>query len=83
MKINGSLPGNVELMSFMGNFCLALCSFGPPSRALVGLSPGEGWDAIRDAFGVNCKKGAPTETQVAGVKYTGFGVYVDDCVCVI
>ena len=26
-------------------FCLALCSFGSPLRALV-VSPGDGWDAV-------------------------------------
>ena len=35
------------------------------------LSPGEGWDAILDAVGVNCKKDATTENQGVGVKYMG------------
>ena len=36
-----------------------------------GLSPGEGWDAVHDAVGVNCKKGTTTEYQGAGTKYMG------------
>ena len=36
------------------------------------LSPGEGWDAVTyDAVGVNCKNGATTETQGAGVSFVG------------
>ena len=38
---------------------------------------------FHDAFGINCKKGATTEYQGAGVKYMGYGVYLDDCVCVL
>ena len=37
---------------------------------------------FHDAVGINCKKGATTETQGSGVKYMGDGVYLDDCVCV-
>ena len=40
------------------------------------LSYGE----LRDAVGINCKKGATTENQGSGVKYMGLGVYHDDCV---
>ena len=35
------------------------------------------------AIGINCKNWATTENQGACVKYMGFGLYVDDCVCVI
>ena len=38
---------------------------------------------LHDTVGINCKKGATTEYRGAGVKYMGYGVYVDDCVCVI
>ena len=40
------------------------------------LSHGEG------RIGTNCKKGATTENQASGVKYMGYGVCLDDCVCV-
>ena len=35
---------------------------------------------LHDAVGINCKNGATTENQGAGVKCMGLGVYVDDCV---
>ena len=38
---------------------------------------------LHDAVGINCKKGATTENQGAGVKYMGYGVYVDVSVCVV
>ena len=40
---------------------------------------------LRDAVGINCKKGATTENNGSGVKYMGKGVYLDDCasVCVL
>ena len=49
-----------------GHFCLALCSFGSPSHALVVLT----W-RMRDAVGINCKKGTTTENQDSGVRYMG------------
>ena len=36
---------------------------------------------LYDAVGINCKKGAATKNQGAGVKYMGLWDYVDDCVC--
>ena len=48
-------------------FCLALCSFGPLSRALVVIT-GRGIP-LHDAFRINCEKGATTENQDADVKY--------------
>ena len=54
-------------------FCLALCSFGPPSRALVVIT----WRGVgcgmplHDAVGINCEKGATTEYQGSDVKYMG------------
>ena len=66
-----------------GHFCLALCSFGPPSHALVVITwRGEGCMPLYDAVGINWKKGATTENQGLAVKYMGYGVYLDDCVCV-
>ena len=38
---------------------------------------------LHDVVEVNSKIGATTENQGADVKYMGYGVYVDDCVCVI
>ena len=38
---------------------------------------------LRDAVGINCKKCTTTKNQGADVKYIGYGMYVDDCVCVI
>ena len=35
------------------------------------LSPGEGWDPLHDAVGINCKKIATTENQAGYVKYMG------------
>ena len=37
---------------------------------------------LHDVVGINCKKGASTENQGSAVKYMGYGVYRDDCVCV-
>ena len=34
-------------------------------------SPGEGWMKLHDAVGINCKKGATTETHGPDVKYVG------------
>ena len=46
-----------------GYFCLALCSFGPPSSVLV-VSPGEGCGMqLHDAVGINCEKG-PTILKI-------------------
>ena len=39
--------------------------------------------ALHGAVGINCKKGATTENQGSAVKYMGYGVYLDDCVCFI
>ena len=50
-----------------GIFCLALCSFGPSSRALVVITR----MPLHDAVGINCEKGATTENESAGVKYMG------------
>ena len=38
---------------------------------------------FHDAVEINCKKGTTTENQGADIKYMGYGVYVDDCLCVI
>ena len=38
---------------------------------------------LHDAVGINSKNGATTENQGSGVKYMGYWVYLDDCVCVL
>ena len=38
---------------------------------------------LHGAVAINWKNGATTENQGADVKYMGWGVYVDDCMCVI
>ena len=38
---------------------------------------------LHDAIGINCKKSETTENQAADVKYMGYGMSVDDCLCVI
>ena len=38
---------------------------------------------LHDSVGINFKKGATTEYQGAYVKHMGYGVYVEDCTCVI
>ena len=38
---------------------------------------------LHDAVGINCRKGATTENQGLGIKNMGYGVYLDDCVCVL
>ena len=35
---------------------------------------------LHDVVEINCKNDA-TENQGSGVKYMGYGVYLDDCVC--
>ena len=54
-------------------------SFGPSSRSFGGYHG----MPLPDVVGINCKKGKTTENQGAGVRYMGYRVYVDDCVCVI
>ena len=49
----------------------------------VGSHMGRGGMGLNDAVGINCKKGATTEHQDSAVKYMGYGVYLDDCVCVL
>ena len=38
---------------------------------------------LHDVVGINCKKSATTENQGSSVKYMSYGVYLDDCVCVL
>ena len=77
-KIGMESPGAyVTKWVSRGHFCLALCSFGPPSRALVVTT----WKGVVvQLHGINCKKGATTEYRSSGVQYMGYGVYLEDCV---
>ena len=60
----------------VGHFCLALpCSGG-------GYHLERGGMPLRAAVGINCKNGTTTEYLGTDVKYMGYGVYVNDCVCV-
>ena len=47
-----------------------LCSFGPPSRALVSYHMDRGEMPLHDAVGVNCAKFSTTDTrsQVSGIQ---------------
>ena len=38
---------------------------------------------LHDAVQINCGKGAITENEGADVRYMGYGMYIDDCLCVI
>ena len=38
---------------------------------------------LHDAVGIKCKMGGTTQNQGADVEYMGYGVHVDDCVCLI
>ena len=57
-------------MSFTRQFCLALCSSGPPSHALVVIT----WRTVGCRFTMRLgqtKKGPSTENQCADFKYMG------------
>ena len=60
-----------------------LCSFGPPSRALGTYTPREGWDALHDGVGINCKYGASTEVKAQEPSIWAKGCMLGDCVSVI
>ena len=47
------------------------------------LSLERGGMPLHDEVVINCKNGATTENQGAVVKYMGYGVYIEDYVCVI
>ena len=70
-------------MSFTRPFLLGPVVFRTALPCSGGYHMGRGGMRLRDAFGINCKKGATTENQGSGVKYMGYGVYLDDCVCVL
>ena len=69
-------------MSFAQKFLLGLVFFRTALPRSGSYHLETGGMTLHDAVGINCKKGATTEYQGAGVKYMGYGVYVDDCACV-
>ena len=69
-------------MSFKGPFLLGTVFFRTALLYSGGYHMGRGGMPLHDAAGINCEKGATTENLGSGVKYMGYGVYLDDCVCV-
>ena len=67
-------------MSFTPPFLLGTVFFALPCSGGYHLE--SGGMSLHDAVEINRKKGATTENQGSGVKYMGYGVYLDDCVCV-
>ena len=63
-------------MSFTPPFLLGPVFFRTALLCSGGFHLQRGGMPLHDAVVVNCKKGAATETQLAGVKYMGDGVYV-------
>ena len=70
-------------MSFTQPFLLAPVFFRTALPCSGGYHMERGGMPLHGAFGINCKKGATTENQDSAVKYMGYGVYLDDCVCVL
>ena len=70
-------------MSFTRPFLLGTVFFRTAILCSGGYHLERGGMQLHDAVGINCKKGATTESQGSGVKYMGEGVYLDDCVCVL
>ena len=70
-------------MSFTRPFLLGAVFFRTALPCSGGYHQERGGMPLHDAVGINRKKGATTENQGADVKYIGYGVYVDDFVCVI
>ena len=70
-------------MSFTRPFLLGPVFF----RTVLPCSGGHhmemGGIPLHDLVGINCKKGETTKNQGSAVKYMGYGVYLDDCVCVL
>ena len=69
-------------MSFTRPFLLGTVLFRTGFPRSGGYHLERGGMPLHAAVGINCKKGATTENQGSGVKYMGYEVYLDDCVCV-
>ena len=70
-------------MSFTLPFLLAPLFFRTALPCSGGYHMDRGGMKLHDAVWINCKKGSTSENQGSGVKYMGYGVYLDDCVCFI
>ena len=70
-------------MSFTRPFLLGTVFFQTALPCCGGYHMERGGMPLHDEVGINCTKGATTENRGSGVKYTGYGVYVDDCGCVL
>ena len=81
-KVESPLTYETESVS-RGHFCMALCYFGPPSRALVVVTwRGVAW-RIYDAVSLNCKKSSTTENLIDAVSiWTKGYMLMIACVCV-
>ena len=66
-------------MSFSWPFLLDTVFFRISLPCSGGYHLNMGGVPLHDAVGINCKKGATTENQGAGVKYMGQWAYLDDC----
>ena len=70
-------------MSFTRPFLLGPVFFRTAIPCSAGYHMEKGWMPLHDVVGINCKKSATTENQRSAVKYMGYEVYLDDCVCVL
>ena len=70
-------------MSFTLPFLLGPVFFRTAFPCSGGYTLEKGEMPLHVEVGINGKYGATTENQVTDVKYMGYGVYVDDCVCVL
>ena len=64
----------IETLIFNGS-----CVFRIPILRSGGSSPGVLWNAIRYAVGVNCGKGATTDTKAQMPSIWANGYVLDDC----
>ena len=65
-------------MSFTWPFLLGTVFFRTALPCSGGYHMESGGMQLHDAVGIDCKKGATTENQSSGVKYMGYGMYLDD-----
>ena len=66
-----------------GHFCLAVSSFGPPSRALMDYHLEMGGMPLHDAVGVNSKMCATMKIKANVHSLRSYGCVLDDYVRVI
>ena len=70
-------------MSFNRPFLLGTVFFWTALPCSSGYHKERGGMQLHDAVGINSKNDVTTENHGSGVKYMGYGVYLDDCVCVL